>query len=296
MNHSSESDVTFSYVIRILLSNFKKIITVVLIFSIFGYVYFNVLNTNFYSAKSIIQVGSNKLSLGSTKRTPIENLESLTDYLQLTFIDLENLIGNASLLSSISNQPLPDGSYLIILTSNNILKSKASSNVEFVFNQIKVRHDLKIKEYQFSIQNIIKDNEKELLQIQRDIAFLKKQTQLHETFQENVDKINFFGEDDFGFDKRLELENIFRISQDQLQTEAEISSKLDVAKDINLLLTANSAELEMPNFIDTKLYITAPLPLLSSSHNLIFNLITFAFAGFLISILGILFRHFYLKK
>ena len=241
-------------------------------------------------------VGSNKQFLEPYNRTPIEAKESLDVFLEITFVDLEQIKGNKRFLKEKRTQAMTDGSYLVALKVQSLLQENAESNMDNIIETILTRHQelkkLNIRKRQESINS----NQRELDSLLRKTVFLEKQIQLQDLYPiSSIIQNNLSATEALGFNSSLELETMMKLKNTVLTAELSLLNLLKQVESLIIQIDRDTIELAMPNFVATKLFAgVKPSLSKTSTHNVLLNLIFFALAGLLISSFVILLRHFYL--
>lgn len=299
--NSSESNITVIYIVNLLISNLKIIFFGMLFFSLLGYVFFKVANQESYIAKSIIHVGYFSDDIPLSNVETIESYESLENYLQIEYIQLPKYNNSPILLGALEKQTMPNGSYLMLLSSNkNPSIDEAKSNLKSVIKSIIERHNQLKKNKTSIIQNNIIETEAELSSIKKKIESINKQL----AEQENIgvssnEAINDETSETFKKFLMFELgiENMNKIANGAVTfffPEISLMELKDEERDLIESIAEDKKKLSTSNFVMTKIYDESEEVQNISSHNLQLNLIAFTFLGFLISITTILLRDFYL--
>jgi len=308
MHNPSEADINLSYLIKVLISNMKVIIYTSLIFSLLGYIFFTAFNKEFYTAELNFQVGSNNQGiLTSNLREPIESIESLSEYILIKYIEVEAFKNNRLIIENYSFQPMTDGSYLVKLAVKSSSEEQALLSSEAVFEDISKRHIL-LKEFlKENIHAEIKLKEFERSFIESSSFIFQKQLTL---MQQNMDIKNLlnlesdkYEEDILEFinpdnlDKRLFLDKVLKIENNtvlnELDTLLTVLNKKEELRTVTKRIEYLTYQLSLPDFKNSQL-ISDTKVTKGSTHNLIINLFAFIFLGFLLSIITIIIRHFYL--
>ena len=291
-NNTSEANITVMYIVDLLISNFKKIILGMLLFSLVGYAFFKVENQVFYNVKNVIHVGFEKTIDEIGKVTPIESQESLEKFLKINFIELPQLAGKQTLLESFTNQQMNDGSFLSILVTKNASEEIALSSMESILNAL-IKHHSELRELKnIKIQNDIEYNKKKLVDSKKKIILLKETLALLNTSETSLSKNIKIEETNilnllFALQESMEnrTKNFTEITLTDMEYEVERLEKL---------IVQDSKKSSSPNFENTKLFSGFKTQVVqSSSHSLMFNLITFTLLGFILSSGAVLFRGYY---